>query len=141
MFASLLPILGLLLGAGEAQPEQQTTVRSMTVEQRLIVRVPIRARPMPALAWEEAKGPKCFPVQAIGWAFLSSPDSVDFILRNRQRVRARLDNECGGLDFYGGLYMTPEDGMVCARRDVIRSRMGGMCRIDKFRALVPRPLR
>lgn len=141
MFASLLPLFGLFLASGEAQAGDTATVRSMTVEQRLIVRVPIRARPMPAMAWEETKGPKCFPVSAIGWAFLSSPDSVDFILRNRQRVRARLDSECNGLDFYGGLYMTPEDNMVCARRDVIRSRVGGTCRIDKFRALVPRPLR
>lgn len=138
MFASLISFFGLFLTAGETQAQPVGTVRTMTVEQRLIVRVPIRARPMPMVHWEESKGPKCFPVSAIGWAFLSSPDSVDFILRNRQRVRARLDNDCEGLDFYGALYMTPEDGMICARRDVIRSRVGGMCRIDKFRALVPR---
>ncbi len=69
---------------------------------------------------------------------LSGPDSVDILLRNRQRIRAKLDNDCEGLDFYGGLYLQTEDGQLCAKRDVIRSRMGGTCRIDKFRMLVPK---
>ena len=30
-----------------------------------------------------------------------------------------------------------EDGRICADRDVIRSRVGGECRIDQFRVLTP----
>jgi hypothetical protein len=78
------------------------------------------------------------PVGAIAGAMLSGRDSIDLVLRNRQRIRARLDSDCDGLDFYGGFYMQTEDGDVCAKRDSIRSRVGGMCRIEKFRLLVPK---
>lgn len=137
MFANFLSIFSLFLVSSEAPP--QAVVRTMTIERQLIVRVPIRPRPMAAFHWEEAKGPKCFPVSALAGAFLSAPDSVDLVLRNRQRLRAKLDNDCEGLDFYGGLYMQVDDGQICAKRDVIRSRVGGTCRIDKLRALVAKP--
>jgi len=139
MFAGFLSFFSIFLSA--AEPPPAAGVRTMTVERHLVIRVPIRARPMPALRWEEEKGPKCFPVGALAGAFLSGTDSVDFVLRNRQRLRARLDSDCDGLDFYGGLYLQAEDGQICAKRDVIRSRIGGMCRIDKLRTLVPRPIR
>ena len=45
-------------------------------------------------------------------------DSVDLILRNRQRVRAKLESSCPALDYYYGFYITPNpDGMVCEDRD------------------------
>lgn len=139
MFAGFLSLFSFFLASAEQPPA--AGVRTMTVEQQMIVRVPIRARPFPAFRWEEEKGPKCFPVGALAGAFRSGTDSVDFVLRNRQRLRARLDSDCDGLDFYGGLYLQAEDGQICAKRDVIRSRIGGMCRIDKLRTLVPRPVR
>jgi hypothetical protein len=138
IMTGLVGLLSALLAASEAAPAPSEGVSMMTVEERLIIRIPVAPRPRIRIRWEEEKGPKCLPAQAIARAFLSSPDSVDFLLRNRQRVRARLDNDCDGLDFYGQLYLLPDDGRICARRDVIRSRVGGSCRIDRFRMLVPR---
>lgn len=138
ILTGLVGLLSVLLTGSEAAPASGEGVSVMTVEQRLIIRIPVSPRPRIRIRWEEEKGPKCLPAQAIARAFLSSPDSVDFLLRNRQRVRARLDSDCDGLDFYGQLYLLPDDGRICARRDVIRSRVGGSCRIDRFRALVPR---
>lgn len=140
-FAGFFGLIALLLGAGEAQvppapPEQ--SVRVMTVQRQMILRIPVRPRPRLQLRWEEEKGPRCIPVGAIAGAMLSSPDSVDILLRDRQRMRARLDNDCEGLDYYGGLYLETDDGKFCAKRDSIRSRMGGTCRIEKFRTLVPK---
>ena len=68
---------------------------------------------------------------------LSGPSSIDFVLRDRQRVRAVMDSECPALDFYGGFYLQPDDERICAKRETIRSRVGGSCRIEKFRLLVP----
>ena len=65
-------------------------------------------------------------------------NGIDFILRGRQFVRARLDTDCEGLDFYGGFYLQSEDKRICARRDAISLRTGGSCRIEKFRTLTPR---
>jgi hypothetical protein len=87
---------------------------------------------------ERNKGPKCIPAFAIRRALLSGPDQVDFVLANRARVRAQFDEDCPALDFYGGLYLQPEDDRLCAGRDAVHSRMGGSCTIDRFKALVPR---
>ncbi|MEO5578555.1 MAG: hypothetical protein ABIR25_05835 [Sphingomicrobium sp.] len=140
-FAGFFGFIAMLLATGEAEappaPPAQS-VRVMTVQRQMILRVPVRPYPRMIFKWEEEKGPKCLPVGAIAGAMLSGPDSIDIVLRNRQRMRARLDNDCEGLDFYGGLYLQTEDGQLCAKRDSIRSRMGGTCRIAKFRMLVPK---
>ena len=133
ILTGLVGLLSALLAPSPAQP-----VRIMTVEERLVIRVPVAPRPHRHLRWDEEKGPKCVPARAIAGAFLSGPDSIDFMLRGRQFVRARLDSDCEGLDFYGGFYVQPEDRMICAKRDTIRSRVGGSCRIQKFRTLVPK---
>ena len=41
------------------------------------------------------------------------------------------------LDFYGGFYLQPDDDRICAKRETIRSRVGGSCRIERFRLLEP----
>ena len=138
ILTGLVGLFTALLTGSEAAPAPAERVSVMTVEERLIIRIPVAPRPRVRIRWEEEKGPKCLPAASIARAFLSSPDSVDFLLRNRQRVRARLDSDCDGLDFYGQLYLLPDDGRICARRDVIRSRVGGSCRIDRFRTLVPK---
>lgn len=138
ILTGLVGLLSALLASNDAPPAPAQGVRVMTVEERLIIRVPVAPRPRARLRWEEEDGPKCLPAAAIAGAFLSGPDSIDFLLRNRQMVRARFDNDCEGLDFYGGFYVQPEDRRICARRDTIRSRVGGSCRIDKFRMLVPK---
>jgi len=140
ILTGLVGLLSALLANSAAPPPPAEGVSVMTVEQRMIIRVPVAPRPRQRLKirWEEEKGPKCVPAGAIAGAFLSGPDSIDFILRNRQMMRARLDSECEGLDFYGGFYVQPEDRRICARRDTIRSRVGGSCRIERFHSLVPK---
>lgn len=137
-FAGFFGFIAMLLATSEAQAPPAPPVRVMTVERQMILRVPVRPYPRMNFQWEEEKGPKCLPVGAIAGAMLSGPGSIDLVLRNRQRMRVRLDNDCEGLDFYDGFYLQTEDGQFCAKRDSIRSRMGGTCRIEKFRMLVPK---
>jgi hypothetical protein len=127
---------------GDAAPEPMRYAQ-LVVRQQIIVRLP--GRPMPgapleqSIEWKEGKGPKCLPAHAIGWATLHGPDSVDFILRNNRRIRAKLKHGCPALDYYQGFYIAPsDDGMVCADRDAIRSRAGGICEISRFRTLTPK---
>jgi len=125
----------LLLGLSGAESRQ---VSSVTIEQRTIFRIPVRPHPpTPLVEWTEHKGPKCVPAGDISGALLSGPDSVDFVLRDRSRVRAQIDADCSALDFYDGFYVQPTDERLCVKRDEIRSRMGASCRIEKFRSLVP----
>ena len=140
-FAGFFGFIAMLLATGEAQTPPSPsapTVRVMTIQRQMILRVPVRPHPQLKFRWEEEKGPKCLSVGAIAGAMLSGNDSIDIVLHNRQRVRARLENDCKGLDFYDGIYLQTEDGRFCARRDVIRSRMGGTCQVEKFRLLVPK---
>ena len=137
-FTAILALLPALFGFAGMQPAGEARVRTMTVEQQVIMRVPVRPwRLPPQIEWIEKKGPKCIPAEEIRGAMLSSRDHVDFLLADRTRVRAELDDDCP-LDFYDGFYLTPEKGRVCADRDSIRSRMGADCTIEKFRRLEPR---
>lgn len=132
-FFSLIPAL---LGMGASQPRVVTRV---TVEQTTIFRIPVRPhlQTAPMIEWREHKGPKCLATATLAGAMLAGPNTIDFITRDRQRFRAEIDDDCTALDFYDNFYVQPQDDRLCARRDVIRSRMGGSCRIERFRTLTP----
>ena len=141
----LVGALLLLFGAGGNTPTAALPPRAagMLVRQYVIIRVPVRmqpvvARPRALTSWAERKGPNCLPAQSIVGATITNPSSVDLVLRDRSRVRAKLESRCPALDYYYGFYLRPSpDGQVCQRRDAIHSRMGGDCRISAFRGLVP----
>jgi hypothetical protein len=128
----------LLVGAAPApdaspQPEQYA---QLVVREQIMVRVQTRPSPAAPVQWKESKGPKCVPARAILGASMPSENSVDLVMRDRTRVRARLDSSCPALDYYYGFYIRPNaDGMICADRDSIRSRVGGECGIERFRGL------
>lgn len=111
--------------------------RHMVVSDEYLIRVTIGVREHSLIEWTEQKGPKCLPASAIAGAAIAGPSSIDFLMRDRSRFRAQLDDDCGGLDFYGDFYVEPQDGAVCAKREEIHSRVGSSCRIDRFRRLVP----
>jgi len=113
-------------------------VRRVVIRDEVILRVPIRPRISPAIEWEEKKGPKCLPVGVIAGAMWSGPSSIDFVLRNRSRVRAKMDSDCPALDFYNDFYLQPDNEKICAKRETINSRVGTSCRIERFRTLVPK---
>jgi hypothetical protein len=137
IFINLLTLLPALASLVADTPANQG-VRRMTVSEEVIIRVPIRPRPGPQIQWREKRGPRCIAAESIRGAMLSGRSSVDFIMRDRSRLRARLESNCLALDFYDGFYVQPEDHRLCMRRDVIRSRIGGECRIERFRLLEPR---
>jgi hypothetical protein len=135
----------LLAAVGAAAPsagEAQTQYGQVLLHGRIMIRVPgglrddALASRAQQLRWKEKKGPKCVAARAIAGAALIGQNSVDLILRDRSRIRAKLESRCPALDYYHGFYVTPTaDGQICADRDPIRSRMGGECGIDKFKAL------
>ena len=137
IFLALFPLLLGLAPAPSGAP--QVSVQRMVVEQEWILRVPVRPQRLPQqFDWVESKGPKCVPTSDIRGALLSGTDHVDFLLPERQRIRATFDDDCPALDFYGGFYLKTEDHQLCARRDSVHSRMGGSCRIERFRKLKPK---
>lgn len=139
-FSSLLTALIVSLAAWLGMPvddavQPRPIVQRMMVEDEIILHVPIAQNPLTMVEWIEHKGPKCLPAAMIAGATRATPTSIDFMLRDRSRVRASFDSDCSGLDFYGGFYVEPENDAVCAKRDEIRSRAGSTCRIERFRNL------
>jgi len=137
IFLALYP---LLLGLASAPADvPQVSVQRMVVEQEWILRVRVRPQRLAQhLEWIESKGPKCVAASEIRGALLSGTNHVDFLMTDRRRLRATFDDDCPALDFYGDFYLTTEDDRVCVRRDSVRSRMGGSCRIERFRKLKPK---
>lgn len=124
--------------AGDAAVAQRPQVQFY--QHRIVIRVP-RMRPgrIPTTEWKEKKGPKCLPPRELAGAMIAGPAAVDLVMTDGRRMRARLDKDCGGMNFYSGLYLKPgPDGQVCADRDAFRVRSGGQCQIDDFRRLTPR---
>ena len=139
---TLLALLGLipaLIGIAAQDPSQPQIVRRVVVQDEVIISIPVRPRPKRPqnIEWKEEKGPKCVRTERLRGAMLSGPSSIDFLLRDRTRVRAIMDDECPALDFYKGFYLQPEDERICAKRETIKSRIGGSCRIERFRTLIP----
>lgn len=135
IFLSLLSLIPAMFAlAGE--PETEAVVRRVVIHDEVIFRVPVRPRPRQRFDWIEKKGPKCIAADRIAGAMLSGPSSIDFVLRDRSRLRAQMDSECPALDFYGGFYLQPDDERICAKRETIRNRVGASCRIQRFRTLV-----
>jgi hypothetical protein len=140
---SAAAFLLMALGSGPAEASAADPIQfaQVVIREQILVRVPVRLREAQTRAavpveWKESRGPKCLPMRSLAGATLLGRNSVDLILRDRSRIRARLEKSCPALDYYYGFYIRPNaDGQICADRDVIRSRMGGQCEIEKFRTL------
>jgi hypothetical protein len=143
MFSQLRPILPLLIAAPlavAAAPERRDG--QVTIRERIVIRIPrlpvvSRRQPAPVIDWHEKKAPKCVAADTLASATISRDGDVDLIVTDGRRLRAKLDDRCPAINFYSGFYLKRAgDGMVCARRDDLRTRSGGRCEISRFRTLV-----
>ncbi len=114
----------------------------LSYRERIVVRIPrLPGAPSryraPVTEWKEKKGPRCVDARTLASAAVSPEGDVDLIVTDGRRLRAKLDDDCPNLNFYGGFYLKrAKDGKVCAGRDILRTRSGGRCEIDRFRTLV-----
>lgn len=132
----------LLVFGGQERPRPPGSEGTVTVRhQQIIIRVTGGSRgaapaAAPLIQWRESRGPRCIAAAQILGATRVRQNSFDLVLRDRRRLRARLDRRCPALDYYYGFYVNmTEDGRICSDRDAIRSRAGGECRIEDFRSL------
>jgi len=129
----------MLFGILAWQPGE-TNVSRLVVQDEVILRIPVQPHSIaPQFDWLEKKGPKCIPAAAIRRLSLSGDEQVDFILSGGGRVRAKFEEDCPALDFYGGAYLQyGRDQQICAHRDAVMSRIGGSCTIERFKLLIPK---
>ena len=151
---SLIPLAPVLLASAapllisaQVPDWANSELAQLTIHERLIIRIPhvapprgpaaLRATPLPP-TWHEKKGPHCVEMKTLTGAAIGGEGEVDLIVQGTRRLRAKLDDECPAMNFYSGFYLKPtKDGKICAGRDMLRSRSGARCGIDRFRKLVP----
>lgn len=138
-----LLFLALMTASGGPVPAQveEIEIAQMTIQQRVVVRVPIAPMPVAPplqMRWVEKKGPKCVGLGTVAGFAVRGPQTVDLLLRNGQRVRTRLEKQCRSVDLGYGFYVKPNaDGRICRDRDILHARTGGQCEVDSFASLVP----
>ena len=144
-----LAVSSMTIDTPPALAQPSDTVKSVEILaevriERQIIRIRPAPPPSPASVvieqqrWKEKSAPNCIKWNNMAAAMVSSPTTLDLIVRGGSRFRVRLEKSCSAVDFYSGFYvkMTP-DGQICKDRDSIHSRAGGECVIDKFKSLVP----
>jgi hypothetical protein len=144
---ALIAVVTLLLVPAPADPRDlmlNDTVRlvqsQIIIQRTTIVRVPAAPK-FPAITpmkWKEKDAPKCIKWSNLAAAMVSSPSTLDLIVKGGTRYRVRLEKSCSAIDFYQGFYVkATQDGQICKDRDSVHSRAGGECGISKFKTLVP----
>jgi len=131
--------------------ERPLVYAQVRIEKRVIIRVP-RRRPtplapmadfsqeIPRQTYREKKIGKCLPMNNILSVQMFEDRYLDLITKDRKRIRAQLEDKCPARSFYSGFYVEKTtDGQMCAGRDILHSRTGAKCEIDRFRELVPEP--
>ncbi len=126
----------------EGASASQTQLAQLVIERRVVIRVvphEARAQIRPNFRdWREKSAARCLYANDVVGVLITKPDSIDIVLRGRHAMRARLEKGCRSIDFYSGFYFKPTpDGRLCEDRDMIYSRAGGACTIDRYHRLVP----
>jgi hypothetical protein len=160
----LLMVASGASAAPEAQrappPSRSLQLAQVTIEQRVIIRIPMVRPPAPppppgggqrtALAppvqdderdaptLKEVKGPKCLKLQRLRGFVINSETGVTLLTDKDELFRTHVGRMCRAADFYSGFYIQPtKDGDICAGRDALHARNGSTCDIEKFTKLVP----
>ena len=138
------PVLGIAAEAHRAPSAWQ-----VSIEQRVIVRVAPRSRPVapsmfmdlpdrsPGPRYIERRIGKCLPVSGIAGVQVESRNSLILFMRDRRIVSAALERACRSRDFYSGFYVAPSaDGQLCVDRDALQSRTGANCKLSRIRQII-----
>lgn len=125
--------------ASRAPSRPAVLMAQVRIQRTTIIRVP-PATPAALVSepvrWKEKGGPDCIRWSAIAAAMISSPTTLDVIIRGGKRYRVKLNKSCQAAGFYADFYVkATTDGQICRSRDSIYSRAGGECGISKFREL------
>jgi hypothetical protein len=153
----LLPLL-LVAAATSAmaqEPMPGVQLAQVTIEQRVIIRIPLvrpqtaargasLPQPIPdapqnASAVKEVKGPKCLKLDKLRGAVINAAAGTITMLTDKdERFRTHFGRMCRAADFYSGFYVQPnKDGSICVGRDTLHARNGSTCDIERFGKLVP----
>jgi hypothetical protein len=128
------------------EPEERNQVR---IEQRVIIRVaPARSVRQDLIAnlppgtnvilhYRERPMKRCVRMTDIAGVQSASENRLILFMRDRNIVSAALEKACNARDFYSGFYVErSEDGLLCSGREMLQSRTGASCGVQRLAHLV-----
>lgn len=128
---------------------ERQTARQVRIEQRVVVRIspqPMSNRQELAAQaferalttrYEEKRIGRCLPLEEIAGVKTGSGNRLVLFLRDNRMVSLNLDKSCRARDFYSGFYVERhQDGQLCVERDLLQSRIGPKCEVERLRQLV-----
>ncbi len=149
MDASLLdPATPEVEARGHIVEAHRVEIAQLRIEQRVVIRVPrgpqLSRSPMSDVrkslverTFAEKKIGKCLPMDSLRTVQVESGRYLGLVTRDNRYIRARLEKRCQARSFYSGFYMEKsQDGNMCVDRDLLHSRTGTKCEIDRLRELV-----
>jgi hypothetical protein len=127
------------------EPESSDQVR---IEQRVVIRVaPARRIRQDLIAdirqgeagtrFQERPMKRCVAMANIAGVQSGPRNRLILFMRDRNIVSAALEKTCSVRDFYSGFYVErSEDGLLCSGRDMLQSRTGASCGVQRMAHLV-----
>ncbi|CAN5192034.1 hypothetical protein BH10PSE13_BH10PSE13_16190 [soil metagenome] len=124
-------------------------VGSVTIERRIIIRIPTLRAPATDLRQfaprasaapqsGAARRPTCLSLDIIRGATMHDRAGILFVTNGNIRYQAVLERGCRPVDFQSGFYLgATEDGAICAGRDMLHARSGLRCAIVGLKRLAP----
>lgn len=135
------------VGDAETVSNMPPGMSSITIERRIIIRIPILRPPGPGAARQPmfalppvpmppaGRGrPVCVAMRSILGATVHDRAGIFFTTNVDTRYQAVLERGCRPADFQSGFYLsaTP-DGALCEGRDMVHARSGSHCTITGLR--------
>ena len=119
--------------------EQQVTIRITPYRQSnrnsLLAQLPRRGV---TREYEVREMAGCVPVAGIAGVQTRTGNQLLLFLRDERIINLNLARGCEARDFYSGFYVERnEDGRLCVKRDLLQSRSGAKCEVERMRLLVP----
>ena len=127
-------------------PRTQYQVR---IEQRVVIRIAPSPRAtreemlsrLPRrdmdTSYQEVELGSCVPLDKIAGVAPVQQNRLLLFMRDRRVLSAALDRACDSQAFYSGFYVERnDDGMLCVKRDMLKSRAGTSCEVAQLNRLV-----
>ena len=106
--------------------------RGIAARRNMLAELPVRTR-----RYKERKAERCVNVKRIAGVETGNGNRLLLFLEDAEIMSVSLEKACRARDFYSGFYLDQnKDGKMCAERDVLQSRNGARCDIERIMELV-----
>lgn len=106
--------------------------RGISNRRNMLAQLPVRTR-----RYKERKSERCVPIGQIAGVETGHGNRLLLFLEDAEIMSVSLEKACRAKDFYSGFYVDQtDDGKMCAKRDILQSRNGARCDIERIMELV-----